>query len=225
MQIFLRFLQDYALFTLFLYKGQTAGYCPSASQKKSEKSSTFAAQSRKKHSPALRDAKCTSHLQNKVLRSSMNLGLNRGTNQVHCFTCLTHPQGYKKTFDTMKTSQPKGSEALLLTRTQLASCHSIAAQVMDDFNRSKIVQIYLPACSEEQFKRFMKHIEEDFICLMPLARGTRALVFCEYMEDFNDEQNLLIYTLALEAVFAGKDGHLTQPYGARVYQYANYEEE
>ena len=60
---------------------------------------------------------------------------------------------------------------------------------------------------------------------MPLARGTRALVFCEYMEDFNDEQNLLIYTLALEAVFAGKDGHLTQPYGARVYQYANYEEE
>ena len=126
----------------------------------------------------------------------------------------------------MKTNQqPKGLQALLLTRTQLASCHSIAAQVMDDFNRSKIVQIYLPACSEEQFKRFMKHIEEDFICLMPLARGTRALVFCEYMEDFNDEQNLLIYTLALETVFAGKDGHLTQPYGARVYQYANYEEE
>ena len=95
---------------------------------------------------------------------------------------------------------------------------------MDDVNRSKIVKIYLPACSEEQFKRFMKHIEEDFICLMPLARGTRALVFCEYMEEFNDEQNLLLYTLALEAVFAGKDGYLTQPYAARVYQYANYEE-
>ena len=26
----------------------------------------------------------------------MNLGLKRGKNQVHCFTCLTHPQGYKK---------------------------------------------------------------------------------------------------------------------------------
>ena len=90
----------------------------------------------------------------------------------------------------MKTSQPKGSEALLLTRTQLASCHSIAAQVMDDFNRSKIVQIYLPACSEEQFKRFMKHIEEDFICLMPLARGTRALVFCEYMDKTGGDAEL-----------------------------------
>ena len=60
--------------------------------------------------------------------------------------------------------------------------------------------------------------------IVPLHRGTRALVFCEYMEDFNDEQNLLLYTLALEAVFAGKDGYLTQPYAARVYQYANYEE-
>ena len=126
----------------------------------------------------------------------------------------------------MKTSQPKGSEALLLTRTQLASCHSIAAQVMDDFNRSKIVQIYLPSCSDEQFKHLLRHIEEEnLICFIPLSRGTRALVFCEYMEDFTDEQNLLIYTLALETVFAGKDGHLTQPYGARVYQYANYEEE
>ena len=121
------------------------------------------------------------------------------------------------------TQQPKGTAALLLTRTQLASCHSIAAQVMDEFHRSKIVQIYLPSCSEEQFKHLMKHIEDDFICLMPL-RGTRALVFCEYMKDFNDEQNLLLYTLALEAVFAGKDGYLTQPYAARVYQYANYEE-
>ena len=125
----------------------------------------------------------------------------------------------------MQTSQPKGTAALLLTRTQLASCHSTAAHVMEECNRTKIVQIYLPSCSEEQFKHLMKHIEDDFICLMPLARGTRALVFCEYMEDFNDEQNLLIYTLALETVFAGKDGHLTQPYGARVYQYANYEEE
>jgi hypothetical protein len=44
---FLMFLSNSARFdpknTLFLYKGQTAGYCPSASQKKSEKSSTFAA--------------------------------------------------------------------------------------------------------------------------------------------------------------------------------------
>ena len=94
---------------------------------------------------------------------------------------------------------------------------------MEECNRTKIVQIYLPSCSEEQFKHLMKHIEDDFICLMPL-RGTRALVFCEYMEDFNDEINLLIYTFALEAVFAGKDGYLTQPYAARVYQYANYEE-
>ena len=121
------------------------------------------------------------------------------------------------------TQQPKGTAALQLTRTQLASCHCTAAQVMNEFHRSKIVQIYLPSCSEEQFKHLMKHIEDDFICLMPL-RGTRALVFCEYMEDFNDEINLLIYTFALEAVFAGKDGYLTQPYAARVYQYANYEE-
>lgn len=125
----------------------------------------------------------------------------------------------------MKTSQPKGTQALLLTRTQLASCHSTAAHVMEECNRTKIVQIYLPSCSEEQFKHLLKHIEEEnLICVMPLSRGTRMLLFCEYMEDFNDEQNLLLYTLALEAVFAGKDGYLTQPYAARVYQYANYEE-
>lgn len=96
---------------------------------------------------------------------------------------------------------------------------------MEECNRTKIVQIYLPSCSEEQFKHLLKHIEEEnLICVMPLSRGTRMLLFCEYMEDFNDEINLLLYTFALEAVFAGKDGYLTQPYSARVYQYANYEE-
>ena len=126
----------------------------------------------------------------------------------------------------MKTKQPiKGSQALLLTRTQLASWYSTAAQVMNDFNRDKIVQIYLPSCSDEQFKHLMQHIKEDLVCIICLSRGTRMLLYCEYKDDFNEEQDLLLYTLALEAVFAGKDGHLTQPYAARVYQYANYEEE
>ena len=124
----------------------------------------------------------------------------------------------------MKTSQPKGTEALLLTRTQLASCHCTAAQVMNEFDHNKIIQLYLPSCSEQQFKHLMEHIQDDMICFQLLDHGTRMLIFCEYMEDFNDEINLLIYTIALEAVFAGKDGYLTQPYAARVYQYANYEE-
>ena len=48
----------------------------------------------------------------------------------------------------MKTSQPKGSEALLLTRTQLASCHSTAAQVMNAFKRNKIRHELLPLLRE-----------------------------------------------------------------------------
>ena len=125
----------------------------------------------------------------------------------------------------MKTNQqPKGLQALVLTRTQLASCHSTAAQVMNAFKRSKIVQIYLPSCSNEQFAQLMQRIQDEVLCSMPLHRGTRMLLFCEYMDGLNDEQNLYIYTLDLEAVFAGKDGRLTQPYSARVYQYANYEE-
>ena len=96
---------------------------------------------------------------------------------------------------------------------------------MNAFKRSKIIQIYLPSCSNEQFAQLMQRIQDEVLCSMPLHRGTRMLLFCEYMDGLNDEQNLYIYTLDLEAVFAGKDGCLTQPYGARVYQYANYEEE
>ena len=61
------------------------GYCPLARQKKSEKSSNFAAWLRTKHLTHPARGEVHIPLQDKVLRSSMNLGLKRGTNQVHCF--------------------------------------------------------------------------------------------------------------------------------------------
>ena len=41
----------------------------------------------------------------------------------------------------MKTNELQGSEALLLVRKQLASCYSTAAQVMYEFDLTKVVQI------------------------------------------------------------------------------------
>ena len=77
-------------------EGCIGGYCPLVRQQKWEKSSNFAAWLRTKHLTHPARGEVHIPLQDKVLRSSMNLGLRRGKNQVHCFTCLTHPQGYKK---------------------------------------------------------------------------------------------------------------------------------
>ena len=55
----------------------------------------------------------------------------------------------------MKTNELQGSEALLLVRKQLASCYSTAAQVMYEFDLKKVVQIYLPSCSDAQFHALM----------------------------------------------------------------------
>ena len=125
----------------------------------------------------------------------------------------------------MKTNELQGSEALLLVRKQLASCYSTAAQVMYEFDLKKVVQIYLPSCSDAQFHALMHLIEDDVICILPLPRGSRMLVYCDVLTDFNDEQNMLLYQLHLESVFANKQGRMTQPYGVRIYEFANYEEE
>ena len=124
----------------------------------------------------------------------------------------------------MKKNQLQGSESLLLVRKQLCSCYSTAANVMNCFGLDKVVQIYLPACSEEQYQHLMRHIQQDVICVIPLKRGTRKFIYCQFLDDFNEEQNIFIYHLELETVFANQQGKLTQPYNARVIQFANFEE-
>ena len=71
----------------------------------------------------------------------------------------------------------------------------------------------------------MRLIQDDVICILPLPRGTRMLIYCDVLTDFNDEQNMLLYQLHLESVFANQQGRMTQPYGVRIYEFANYEEE
>lgn len=122
----------------------------------------------------------------------------------------------------MKTNQLQGSQAFLLVRKQLASCYSMAAQVMDDFSLTRVVQLYLPACSDEQYHHLMRLLRDDLVCVIPLQRGTRMMVYCYYLTDFNDEQNLFLYHMQLEEVFANHEGRLTQPYAARVYEFADY---
>jgi hypothetical protein len=124
----------------------------------------------------------------------------------------------------MKTNQLQGSQALLLVHKQLASCYSTAAQVMDEFSLSKVVQLYLPACSDEQYHHLMQLIRDDVVCIITLRRGTRMLVYCYYLTDHNDAQNMFLYHTYLEEVFANHEGRLTQSYNVRVYEYANYEE-
>lgn len=124
----------------------------------------------------------------------------------------------------MKENQLKGSESLLLVRKQLASCYSVAADVMECFELTRVVQIYLPACSQEQYEALMKDIGDDVICIYPLKRGSRMMIFCEYMTDFNDEQCMFMYQKVLDMVFAKEDGRMTMPYHVRVYEYPNYAE-
>lgn len=124
----------------------------------------------------------------------------------------------------MKKNQLQGSESLLLVRKQLCSCYSTAANVMNCFGLDKVVQIYLPACSEEQYQALIKHIQNDVICVIPLKRGTRMFIYCDYLADLNDEQGLFVYQMALDAVFAKPDGRMTMPYGVRIYEKANYDE-
>ena len=124
----------------------------------------------------------------------------------------------------MKENQLKGSESLLLVRKQLASCYSVAANVMECFELTRVVQIYLPACSQEQYEALMKDIGDDVICIYPLKRGSRMMIFCEYMTDFNDEQFMFMYQTVLDMLFAKEDGRMTMPYHVRVYEYTNYAE-
>ena len=96
---------------------------------------------------------------------------------------------------------------------------------MYEFDLKKVVQIYLPSCSDAQFHALMRLIQDDVICILPLPRGSRMLIYCDVLTDFNDEQNMLLYQLHLESVFANQQGRMTQPYGVRIYEFANYEEE
>lgn len=124
----------------------------------------------------------------------------------------------------MNNLPTNGIHALQLTCTRLASTHSTAAHVLQHFNLRKVVQLYLPACSEEQYQHLMRHIQQDVICVIPLKRGTRKFIYCQFLDDFNEEQNIFIYHLELETVFANQQGKLTQPYNVRVIQFANFEE-
>lgn len=124
----------------------------------------------------------------------------------------------------MNENQLKGTESLLLVRKQLASCYSVAANVMECFELTRVVQIYLPACSQEQYEALMKDIGDDVICIYPLKRGSRMMIFCEYMTDFNDEQCMFMYQTVLDMLFAKEDGRMTMPYHVRVYEYTNYAE-
>lgn len=117
-----------------------------------------------------------------------------------------------------------GSQALLLKRTMLSSCYSAAANVLDCFGLEKVVQLFLPSCSAEQLDALMRLIGDEVVCILPLKQGSKRLVFCEFLYDFNAEQCLFVYQQALEAVFGKKDGRLTQPYSARLYESCNYDE-
>ena len=129
-------------------------------------------------------------------------------------------------FDFMKKNdQLKGSEALLLKRTMLSSCYSTAANVLDCFGLEKVVQLFLPSCSADQYDALMRLIGDEVVCILPLKKGTMTLVYCDFLNDFNAEQCLFVYQQALEVVFCKKDGRLTQPYSARLYEIAKYEEE
>lgn len=124
----------------------------------------------------------------------------------------------------MKTNPISGIEALQLTCTRLASVHACAAQVMDAFQLQKVVQLYLPACSKEQYDAITKHLEDDIICVLPLNRGSRMMIYCDFLSDFNLEQNLIVYQTELEDVFANQQGKLTQPYSVRIFQWGDFEE-
>ena len=124
----------------------------------------------------------------------------------------------------MKTHELKGSEDLLFVRKQLASCYSIAAQVINDSDLDKVAQIYLPSYTEEKLKAFLDLIGDDVVGIFPIAGGKRMYVFCKCLSDFNDEQNMLIYQVHLESIFANENGSMTQPYGVRIYEFAHYEE-
>jgi hypothetical protein len=124
----------------------------------------------------------------------------------------------------MKTNQLQGSLALTLVRKQLASCYSIAAQVICRFSLKKVVQIYLPACSQKQYEEFMEIIQHKVIYIHTIGRGSRLLIFCDTYKGYSDELTLQTYHMALEHVFANEQGKLTMPYAARIYQAANFEQ-
>lgn len=118
-----------------------------------------------------------------------------------------------------------GSAALLLKRTMLSSCYSTAANVLDCFGLTKVVQLFLPSCSAEQLDALMRLIGDEVVCILPLKKGTKTLIYCDFLEDLNAEQCLFVYQQALEAVFCKKNGRLTQPYSARLYEIAKYDDE
>ena len=121
-------------------------------------------------------------------------------------------------------NQIEGSAALLLKRTMLSSCYSAAANVLHCFGLEKVVQLFLPSCSAEQLDALMRLIGDEVVCILPLKKGTMTLVYCDFLDDLNAEQCLFVYQQALEAVFGKKDGRLTQPYSARLYEIAKYDE-
>lgn len=125
----------------------------------------------------------------------------------------------------MKNSKLKGSQALLLKRTMLSSCYSTAANVLDCFGLEKVVQLFLPSCSAEQLDALMRLIGDEVVCILPLKKGTKTFVYCDFLDDLNAEQCLFVYQQALETVFGKKDGRLTQPYSARLYEIAKYDDE